>query len=71
MALPDTRRGLEAIGYRYTGSSPCRYCPEMIHWYETPSNSRMPMSVVDGSSDEEILEPHFNSCPNYPRRKKK
>jgi hypothetical protein len=45
MPLPDTRQGLEARGYEYTGESKCKRCGEYVEWYATPNKKSMPFCV--------------------------
>jgi hypothetical protein len=62
MAIPDTRDGLESVGYKYTGSSACRGCGAELHWYDTPRGKKMPLSVVSGSEDEDPEKLEFHKC---------
>jgi hypothetical protein len=73
MAIPDTRDGLESLGYKYTGSSACRGCGAEMQWFETPRGKKMPMSAVSGTEDDESqkLEAHWTVCPNAKDFRKK
>jgi len=66
MPFPDTRKGLEAMGYHYDGESHCRGCGELILWFETPKKKKIPMSIVEGTENEENrrLEAHWFICPH-------
>ena len=79
MPLPDTRDGLEAMGYRYDGESHCRGCGILMLWFQTPNidvktgkNKKMPMTIVPGTADEDPqkLECHFGKCPQADRFRK-
>jgi hypothetical protein len=71
--FPDTRRDLEAAGYRYTGAGRCRSCGVELSWFETPRGKNMPMSAVEGTEDREhrVLEPHWKSCSDADHFRKK
>lgn len=85
MAFPQTRDGLESIGYRYDGESHCRGCGVLMLWFATPNidprtgkNKKMPMTIIPGTEDKDpqLLECHFGKCPNAeqfrkPKEKKK
>lgn len=66
MAVPDTRDGLESVGYEYTGSGICRGCGIELHFFRTPRGKTMPMSPIPGTEDEDPqrLECHIGKCPN-------
>ncbi len=65
MAIPDTRDGLESLGYKYTGSSACRGCGAEMQWFTTPRGKKLPMSAIPGTEDDESqkLEAHWSVCP--------
>jgi hypothetical protein len=86
MALPQTRDGLERIGYKYLGDGVCRACGVPVQWFETtrrnPTTGHLGKLCfhIEAGHDELphlILIPHFASCPNAkdfrknkPKRKK-
>jgi hypothetical protein len=65
MSLPQTRDGLESIGYKYDGESHCRGCGVLMLWFVTPNLKKMPMTIIPGSEDQDpqLLECHFGRCP--------
>ena len=80
MALPQTRNGLEAIGYKYTGEGTCRGCGVPLLWFLTTHRNpatgepkKLCFHIEKGSEDSEnrILIPHFASCPNAKDFRKK
>ena len=73
MAVPNTRRGLEAEGYTYSGEGTCRGCGCVLLWFDTPRGKKMPMEIVEGTEDdaERTLACHFERCPQGNEFRKK
>jgi hypothetical protein len=64
MPFPKTEDELIAAGYRYRNTGVCRGCKAPIHWWATPAKKNMPL-------DPGTLEPHWATCPERERFKKK
>jgi hypothetical protein len=66
MALPDTRDGLESVGYQYTGEGRCRACGVPLLWFLSPHQKKIPFHIEAGTEDREhrVLVCHFSNCPN-------
>jgi len=68
-ALPDTKEGLEAIGYVFTNDGFCRKCGAQIEWWITNNEKRAPFDVIVvkdtplGPIKAYKRVSHFASCP--------
>lgn len=58
----DTRASLEAKGYRYDNTKPCRgvTCTDDIEWWITPSGAKAPFNVMTGPDSPAVS--HFATC---------
>jgi hypothetical protein len=62
---PQTRKELDAAGYRWIAAGACRACNARIEWWETPnekpdgSRAKMPMTV---RTDDQLVN-HWSVCP--------
>lgn len=66
IGFPVTRQAAELRGYKWLGYGKCRGCGVTIDWYETPNGRRMPIDV-----DEVDFRPHFKTCPQADKFRKK
>lgn len=77
MKFPATSDQLKRAGYEYSNEARCKgpNCGEMIEWWITPNDKKMPLSVrKEGNvlfNSGEVREPHHMSCPDAPSFKGK
>jgi len=77
MPIPNRRDDLQSFGYSYSNTARCgsgvpgKGCNAVIEWWLTPSGKKMPFTITM-SGENEVLEPHWSSCPKADsfRRKK-
>lgn len=67
-ALPNTRAGLEAAGYKYSTKGKCRGCPAQIQWFVSPKKQWMPFDMPDEKG--EFIN-HWATCPSRKSFKRK
>jgi len=71
MPLPETKEGLEKIGYVFDGEAKCRFCGEPIEFWITNNGKKMPMRVWEVRDNRQEMSPilylarrpHFADCP--------
>ena len=64
MPFPKTEEELVKAGYLYDNTGKCSGCGQIIEWWITPNQKRMPM-------DPGIMESHFSTCPKADKFRKK
>jgi hypothetical protein len=58
---PNTRAGMIAKGYVFTGNSSCRNCGRPIEWWKTPNGRQAPFDPMPDAAS--FAKSHFASCP--------
>ena len=58
MAFPRTVEELREAGYKYLNHSHCRGCGQLIQWWETPRERKIPIEIVAGKAVA-----HWTRCP--------
>jgi len=58
---PNTRAGLIAKGFQFTGNNTCRDCGGAIEWWTTPARKKAPYDPMQFA--ESFARSHFATCP--------